>query len=105
LSERRLADADRVLLIDNKGRQYLVTLSSGSAFHSHNGLVDHDDLIGRREGALVETTQGSRFRVLRPTLSDFVLKMKRGAQVIYPKETSSRGPGSSSPASARAPCR
>lgn len=86
MSERRLADADRVLLIDNKGRQYLVTLSSGSAFHSHNGLLDHDDLIGRREGALVETTQGSRFRVLRPTLSDFVLKMKRGAQVIYPKD-------------------
>lgn len=81
-----LADADRVLLIDNKSRQYLVTLESGSEFHSHNGLVAHDDLIGLTEGALVESTQGARFRVLRPTLSDFVLKMKRGAQVIYPKD-------------------
>jgi len=81
-----LADADRVLLIDNKGRQYLVTLSVGSEFHSHNGLIAHNDLIGLTEGALVESTQGSRFRVLRPTLSDFVLKMKRGAQVIYPKD-------------------
>ena len=81
-----LADADRVLLIDNKGRQYLVTLSVGSEFHSHNGLIAHNDLIGLTEGALVESTQGSRFRVLRPTLSEFVLKMKRGAQVIYPKD-------------------
>ena len=81
-----LAEADKVLLIDSKGRQYLVTLSSGSEFHSHNGLVAHDDLIGRQEGDLVESTQASRFRVLRPTLSDFVLKMKRGAQVIYPKD-------------------
>jgi tRNA (adenine57-N1/adenine58-N1)-methyltransferase len=81
-----LADADRVLLIDNKGRQYLVTLSAGSEFHSHNGTVAHDDLIGATEGTQVQSTKGSRFRVLRPTLSDFVLKMKRGAQVIYPKD-------------------
>jgi tRNA (adenine57-N1/adenine58-N1)-methyltransferase len=81
-----LADADRILLIDTKGRQYLLTLSPGGEFHSHNGLIAHDDLIGLTEGSVVETGQGSRFRVLRPTLGDFVLKMKRGAQVIYPKD-------------------
>jgi tRNA (adenine57-N1/adenine58-N1)-methyltransferase len=86
LSDRPLADADRVLLIDNKGRQYLVTLSTGAEFHSHNGSIAHDDLIGRAEGSRVESTGGSGFHVLRPTLSDFVLKMKRGAQVIYPKD-------------------
>ena len=83
---RPLEDADRVLLIDTKGRQYLVTLAHGSAFHSHNGIIDHDDLIGLDEGTAVATSKGSRFHVLRPTLSDFVLKMKRGAQVIYPKD-------------------
>ena len=29
---------------------------------------------------------GQGYRVLRPTLSDFILKMPRGAQVIYPKD-------------------
>ena len=29
---------------------------------------------------------GRSFLVLRPTLSDIVLKMPRGAQVIYPKD-------------------
>lgn len=86
MSDRRLADADRVLLIDNKGRQYLVTLSAGAEFHSHNGYIAHDDVIGATEGSKIESTKGSVFVVLRPTLSDFVLKMKRGAQVIYPKD-------------------
>ena len=32
------------------------------------------------------TTRGLRYQVVRPTLADFVLKMPRGAQVIYPKD-------------------
>ena len=34
----------------------------------------------------MRTTRGQRFVVIRPTLSEFVLKMPRGAQVIYPKD-------------------
>ena len=32
------------------------------------------------------TTKGQKFRIFRPTLSDFVTTMPRGAQVIYPKD-------------------
>jgi len=35
---------------------------------------------------MVVSTRGERFRVLRPTLAEFVLEMPRGAQVIYPKD-------------------
>jgi tRNA (adenine57-N1/adenine58-N1)-methyltransferase len=35
---------------------------------------------------VVATTRGMRYQVVRPTLADFVLKMPRGAQVIYPKD-------------------
>ena len=34
----------------------------------------------------MRSTHGSPYIVLRPTLADFVLKMPRGAQVIYPKD-------------------
>jgi tRNA (adenine57-N1/adenine58-N1)-methyltransferase len=81
-----LAPGDRVLLIDAKKRRYLVTLQEGGEFHSHAGYVPHDDIVGRSEGALVRSTRGQGYRVVRPTLSDFVLKMPRGAQVIYPKD-------------------
>lgn len=81
-----LRDGDRVLLIDNKQRRYLVTLQAGSEFHSHAGVIAHDELIGQPEGCAIRSTRGAHYSVFRPTLSDFVLKMKRGAQVIYPKD-------------------
>jgi tRNA (adenine57-N1/adenine58-N1)-methyltransferase len=73
-------------LIDGRGRRYLVTLGTGREFHSHVGITRHDDIIGRDEGTLVETTAGTHMQVFRPTLQDYVLKMKRGAQVVYPKD-------------------
>jgi tRNA (adenine57-N1/adenine58-N1)-methyltransferase len=82
----QLAAGDQVLLIDTKGRRYLVRLAPGGEFHSHAGVLAHDKVIGLIEGSRVATTRGQRFRVLRPTLSDFVLSMPRGAQVIYPKD-------------------
>lgn len=81
-----LAAGDLVLLLDTKGRRYLVTLTEGKEFHSHSGFVAHADLIGANEGDEVMSTRGGRYTVLRPTLSEFVLKMPRGAQVIYPKD-------------------
>lgn len=73
-------------MIDARARRYLVTLAEGKQFHSHLGAVDHDDLIGGPEGVTVKTTGGSSLTVFRPTLADYVLKMQRGAQVVYPKD-------------------
>lgn len=80
------AVGDRVLLVDEKRRRYLIELATGGEFHSHAGFVTHDDLIGRRPGNTVVSTRGARYIALRPTLEDFVLEMPRGAQVIYPKD-------------------
>ena len=83
---RPLRAGERVLLLDAKDRRYLVTLTPGGEFHSHNGFVPHDDLIGGDEGRTVSSTRGTRYLVVRPTLGEFILKMPRGAQVIYPKD-------------------
>jgi tRNA (adenine57-N1/adenine58-N1)-methyltransferase len=77
---------EKVLLIDAKARRYLLTLTEGGEFHSHTGVIPHSDIIGREEGVTFRSGRGSRFTAFRPTLSDFVLKMPRGAQVIYPKD-------------------
>jgi tRNA (adenine57-N1/adenine58-N1)-methyltransferase len=84
--ERVLQAGERALLIDARNRRYLITLGSGRQFHSHLGSVAHDDLIGAPEGSSVSTSGGSKLLVFRPTLADFTLKMKRGAQVVYPKD-------------------
>jgi tRNA (adenine57-N1/adenine58-N1)-methyltransferase len=83
---RPLTAGERVLLLDSKQRRHLVTLAEGGEFHSHTGIVRHDDLIGRDEGITVRTTMGARLVVVRPTLGEYVLEMPRGAQVIYPKD-------------------
>ena len=80
------AFGDLVLLVDAKARRYLVTLAEGREFHTHAGFVRHDELVGLDEGSVVRSSAGSRFTALRPTLSEFVLKMPRGAQVVYPKD-------------------
>lgn len=83
---RPLGAGERVLLIDAKKRRYLVTLVEDGEFHSHAGFVAHARLIGEEEGVVVSSTRNARYTAFRPTLSDFILKMPRGAQVIYPKD-------------------
>ncbi len=83
---RTFQAGERVLLFDAKDRRYLVTLAAGAEFHTHSGPVAHDALIGQPEGIEVRSTRGARYRAVRPTLAEVVLKMPRGAQVIYPKD-------------------
>jgi tRNA (adenine57-N1/adenine58-N1)-methyltransferase len=83
---RAFAAGDQVLLIDAKKRRYLVTLEPGGEFHTHAGVLAHDDVIGAGEGSTTHTTRGATMLAIRPTLAEFVLKMPRGAQVIYPKD-------------------
>ena len=85
-AQRPLVDGERVLLIDPKQRRYLLRLVAGHQFHTHAGILDHDAIIGQDEGTSVVGSTGRAFLVLRPTLADVVLKMPRGAQVIYPKD-------------------
>jgi tRNA (adenine57-N1/adenine58-N1)-methyltransferase catalytic subunit len=82
---RPLEAGERVLLQDRKGRRWLVTLERGGTFHTHRGRLAHDQLIGAPEGEVVRTDQGQRLLALRPTFADWVVKMPRGAQVIYPR--------------------
>jgi len=83
---RRFVEGDRVLLVDNKKRRHLITLAGGGQFHTHAGIVEHDSIVGGDDGLTVRTSRGARLIAVRPTLSEYVLEMPRGAQVIYPKD-------------------
>ncbi len=79
-------EGDRVQLTDPKKRMNTITLAVGKAFHTSKGAVEHDALLGRPEGVIVTSTQGTPYLALRPLLSDFVLAMPRGATIVYPKD-------------------
>ena len=74
------------LLIDSRGRQFLLKLEEGRTFQFHNGTVPHDEMIGREDGTWIRSSGDARLLLIRPRLADFILKMKRGAQVVYPKD-------------------
>ena len=82
----KFQEGDLALLIDRKGRRYLLTLDMGKTFHTHVGTLPHKEIIGEDQGTWFRTSLGQSLLAIKPTLSDYVLKMPRGSQVIYPKD-------------------
>jgi tRNA (adenine57-N1/adenine58-N1)-methyltransferase len=74
------------LLVDGKGRHYLLDLDPGAVFHYHVGVLAHSEIIGSAEGTALRSSGDGRLVALRPRLADYILAMKRGAQVVYPKD-------------------
>ncbi|MEX0743708.1 MAG: SAM-dependent methyltransferase, partial [Actinomycetota bacterium] len=64
-----LEPGERVLLLDQRGRRYLVRLRAGETWHSHGGGLPHDLLIGAEEGLVVRSATGMEFRVFRPRMT------------------------------------
>jgi len=74
------------LLFDPKGRRYLLTLRQDGSFAYHRGTLAHSEIVGREAGVVLVSSGGERLVALRPRLADYVLKMSRGATVLYPKD-------------------
>lgn len=100
----KVKENDLIFLILDGKRRWLVQVRAGESFHSHRGLIEYDDIIGKDYGTVVFSkpyeTQGYKFYVLKPLPSDYVLHMSRKTQIIYPEDAgiillySGIGPGS-----------
>jgi tRNA (adenine57-N1/adenine58-N1)-methyltransferase len=82
----QLSSGERIHLVDKKGRQYALTLKAGETYQFSGQTIAHDAIIGRLDGTVVVLSGGKKMLALRPTFGDYVLKMPRGAQVLYPKD-------------------
>jgi tRNA (adenine57-N1/adenine58-N1)-methyltransferase catalytic subunit len=87
MSDRNFQYGDRVQLTDAKGKLYSITLTPGAEWHTHKGMLKHDEIVGIPEGSIVVTNGELKFQVFRPLLADYVLSMPRGATIIYPKDS------------------
>jgi tRNA (adenine57-N1/adenine58-N1)-methyltransferase len=88
MADTPFREGEAVLLYDDRGKHYLLALDAGKQFNSDRGVIPHNDIIGLGDGSTVESSKGARTLVLRPRLADYVLRMKRGAAVMYPKDYS-----------------
>lgn len=72
------------LLIDEKGRKYLV---KGTAdVHTNYGVIKAEELSRKKFGDVIETQKGRKFFILNPEILDFIEKAKRGPQAISLKD-------------------
>jgi tRNA (adenine57-N1/adenine58-N1)-methyltransferase len=81
-----LQNGERIHLVDAKGRHYALTLKAGDVYQLSGHKITHDELIGRPDGSIVTLSGAKSMLMLRPTFGEYVLKMPRGAQVLYPKD-------------------
>jgi tRNA (adenine57-N1/adenine58-N1)-methyltransferase len=77
---------DLALLVGLRHKHFIFPLIPGGSFHTHRGILNHDDLIGKPWGSQVFSHQGSPFFLLQPSLADLLTDLKRSTQIMYPKD-------------------
>lgn len=87
--ERLLAFGELLVAeYSKKGRvqfKKLFQLQSGARVMSSWGFIQHDHIVGRHSGQFLQTGRGVSILIRRPSLEDYVLLMKRGPAIAYPK--------------------
>jgi len=78
---------DRVILIDHKSRRHMVKLKETGRFSSQYGFIEHSDIVEAGDGGTVKTNKNFKYRIFTTTYTDYVMNLKRNAQIIYPKDT------------------
>lgn len=104
MDEDLIQDNDLIFLILDERRRWLIEVKPGGTFHTHRGIIEFDDIIGKKFGTCVFSrpyeSAGYKFFVLKPLPSDYILHMARKTQIIYPEDAgliliySGIGPGS-----------
>lgn len=60
-------------------------LQAGSRLQSSWGVILHEDIAGHPAGCFLKTSRGVSIFIRRASLEDYVLYMKRGPAIAYPK--------------------
>jgi tRNA (adenine57-N1/adenine58-N1)-methyltransferase catalytic subunit len=77
---------DLVQLVGLRHKSFIFPLQPGGEFHTHRGILQHDDLIGLPWGTQVFSHLGAPFFLLQPVIADLLLDLKRNTQILYPKD-------------------
>lgn len=84
--KREIQFGDLVLLVTADQKRYLIAITLRHKLHTHQGVYEHADLAGTAWGSVVKSQLGHEALVLEPSLGDLIKHIKRGTQIIYPKD-------------------
>lgn len=80
-----IAEGERVIIIDERGKKYLVQVNQ-KKLHTSLGILDLGELIGKEPGFKLKSHLNKDFIVLRPTIVDYLQKLRRAPQIMLPKD-------------------
>ncbi|KAF2751975.1 S-adenosyl-L-methionine-dependent methyltransferase [Sporormia fimetaria CBS 119925] len=85
---RAFEAGDVVLLREKKSVQdgLLVKLDQSKEISNHRGKLSHSEIIGKSVRQIVQSSKGSEYRVLEPTLAEYVRLTPRLVTPIYPSD-------------------
>ncbi len=77
---------DIVRLISSDAKAFLIRLEPGTRFYTHQGFINHDDLVGAPYGTTVRSHQERKFVMVRPSMEDLLMDLSRDSQIVFPKD-------------------
>ncbi len=80
-----IKEGERILLIDERGRKYLVKAEQRQ-LHTDLGVVELGEVIGQEPGKRFKSHVGREFVLLKPRITDYLRKLRRVPQIMLPKD-------------------
>ena len=75
---------NQLVVIKTPKNKYLSVIEKDKEFITNEGKFQFSDI--QKIPSIITTSTGIDFQIYSPTYKEFVLLMKRGPQIIYPKD-------------------
>ena len=77
---------NELIIVKTDNNKYLAVIDISKEFITNEGKFHFKDI--ETIPSIVTSSTGQKFKIYRPTFKEFILLMKRGPQIIYPKDIS-----------------
>jgi tRNA (adenine57-N1/adenine58-N1)-methyltransferase len=78
---------NKLVVIESPSKKYLSVITTGQEFVTNEGKIEFNKITSLP--ILLESSIGTTFLIYVPSYKEFILLMKRGPQIIYPKDVGS----------------
>jgi tRNA (adenine57-N1/adenine58-N1)-methyltransferase len=82
----KIKNKSPVLFFYNNSKKWLMNISKKESLHTHIGVLKHSDAIGKEYGSRLMTNKDKYVYLLEPTMYDYIMKIRHGTQIVYPKD-------------------
>ena len=79
----KIKESDYVLISATREKKWMVKIEKDKEFHTHKGIIAHNDIIGLEFGSSFTNNKGATFYLWKPIPYDYLDAVTHRTQVIY----------------------